>query len=369
MWMNKIEWHRGFVPIAGYDNNQILGYKNGHLCKMDQNGQISNICDFSNSVVDYIKESNRLLSRLFRRDIKTVCALQSGEVYFFKNKILYRYVEKSSALEKIYILEKEMSTPLNLVPAIEDTDYQVLWGDYFANSGRKEVIIWGLIDEKIVTPVYKFPAGSVRHIHNIIPDKKRKGYYIFTGDNEPAAGIYYADASFNCVEPILVGSQLARAVQGFSVEEGIIYATDSVKEQNYICKLEKKDECEWQQNIIFPINGSCIYATQMGEKMLFSTTVESSEVDDGNRLVALLSTKRGAGIITDNVEIVSMDSNYNSRIEARFKKDAWPYKLFQYGAVVFPPSKSNKVLIYPIAVKKYDGKLGIMSLREEVSNE
>ena len=367
--MDKIEWYRGFVPIAGYDNNQILGYKNGRLCKMLQNGRISDICGFSNGLVGCIKESNRLLSRLFRTDIKSACVLKTRDVYFFKNKVLYRYKDGTTNIEIIYKLEKEMSTPLNIVSAIENTGYQLLWGDYWGNLERKAVTLWGLLNDDSVVPVYKFPAGSVRHIHNIIPNEKRDGYYIFTGDNESDAGIYQADVSFNCVEPILVGTQLARAVQGFGTEEGLVYATDSVMEQNYICRLRKKNECEWEQETVMPINGSCIYATQMGNELFFSTTVESPEVNDGNRLKALLSTKRGAGIKTDNVEIVSIDSNFNSKIVASFKKDVWPYKLFQYGVVVFPPSQSEDLLLYPVAVKKYDGKLGILSLREGVSNE
>ncbi len=361
--MGSIKWYKHIVPIAVYDDNQVLGYKNGWLCKMAANGEISNICNLSNSFVDLVKENNRLLARMFRKDIKTSCILKTGDVYFFKDKMLYRFSDKTATLEKLYTLQKGVSTPLNVVPALEETGCTVLWGDYFSNPDRKEVRIWGLKDSKEPNVVYEFPAGSVRHIHNIIPDREGKGYYILTGDNDPQAGIYYSDAHFHSVEPVLTGVQQARAVQGFCVKNGIIYATDSVTEQNYICKLEKKEE--WRQSIITPINGSCIYAASRGQVIYFSTTVESPETEGQNKIVAMLSTKRGSGILSNKVDIIAVDEQFKAETIMEFEKDLLPYKLFQYGVATFPASQGKGLAIYPVGVKKYDGKLGIVDFQEE----
>lgn len=361
--MSSIKWYKNIVPIAVYEDGQILGYKNGWLCTMTENGKFSYICSLSNSFVDHLKESSRLLMRLFRRDIRTSCILESGDVFFFKDKHLYRFFRKTSNLEKLYTLQQEVSTPLNIIPALKETGCAVLWGDYFSNPDRKEVSIWGLKDGEKPAVIYQFPSGSVRHIHNIIPDRTGNGYYIFTGDNDPQAGIYYADAHFNTVESVMIGTQQARAVQGFCTEDGILYATDSVTEQNYICKLEKKEE--WHHNIIAPINGSCIYATSRENAKYFSTTVESPETDGRNKIPAMLSTKRGAGILSNKVQVIAVDDRLNTYSIAEFEKDSLPYKLFQYGAVTFPASQSEKLVIYPVCVKKYDGKLGVIDALEE----
>ena len=361
--MDSIRWYKHIVPVAVFEDNQVLGYKNSCLCRMTASGEISNICSLSNSFVDHVKESNRILARLFRTDIKTICILQSGDVFFFKGKILYRFNNKTSVLVKLHALQQGFSTPLNIAPALKGTGCTVLWGDYFSNPDRNEVRIWGLKDNEKPTVIYQFPAGSIRHIHNIIPDIVGNGYYVFTGDNDPQAGIYYADVCFNRVEPILIGIQQARAVQGFCVENGIVYATDSVSEQNYICKLEKKES--WSQRTITPINGSCIYAACVDKVIYFSTTVESPETDSQNKIIAMLSTKRGSGILSDKVEVISVDEQLNTNKVIEFEKDSLPYKLFQYGVVTFPASLSRKLMIYPVGVKKYDGKLGVFSAQEE----
>lgn len=357
-----VKWLSRFSPIAVYEDGQILGYKKGWLYKINEKGDFQQICKMANSIVDQVKESIRVLVRLFRRDIKASCILETGEVYFFRSKILYKYNDKTHSLTDIVSIPQGKSTPLSIAPALKGTGYIVLWGDYCSNADRKEVNVWGLTDNKNVEIVYQFPAASIRHIHNIVPDVRGNGYYIFTGDNDEKAGIYYADALFENVEPIFIGNQQARAVQGFCIENGIIYATDSVTQRNYIFTLKK--DAQWKQNTVCPINGSCIYACSRKDKVYFSTTVESPETEGQNHIVAMLSTKRGSGILSERVEVVSVDRRLNYQKEMEFTKDALPYKLFQYGAVMFPASKSENLVIYPVGVKKYDGRVGIVHALE-----
>ena len=55
----------------------------------------------------------------------------------------------------------------------------------------------------------------------------------------------------------------------------------------------------------------------------------------------------------------------NVKKELEFEKDSLPYKLFQYGVVMFPPSLDEWLVFYPVGVKKYDGHMGIIESREE----
>ena len=351
-----IKWYGHYSPIAAFRNNQILAYRNGWLYIINENGTKKKDVKLSFSLFDSIKECNRLFIRLFRRNIRTSCITENGNVYFFIGKCLYYY--RNHTAKKIYNVPQDKSTPLNIVPGISGTKYQILWGDYFTNDNREEVYIWGLRDGMFVEIVYTFPPNSIRHIHNIVPTHEKTGYYIFTGDNDKLAGIYYADAGFNEVIPVFVGKQQSRAVQGFSTKRGLIFATDSVVEQNYLFLLKKEEE--WSISKIQKINGSCIYAIENSDTFYFSTTVESPEVDNQNRLIAMLSTKRGSGILSDIVEVLAVNKDLDVKKIVEFEKDCFPYKLFQYGSVIFPASKSRNLVIYPIGVKKWDGQLGIL---------
>ena len=47
-------------------------------------------------------------------------------------------------------------------------------------------------------------------------------------------GIYIANSDFSKVTPYLVGQQSYRAVIGKVLENGLLYATDAVMEDNYL---------------------------------------------------------------------------------------------------------------------------------------
>ncbi|MBP5274121.1 MAG: hypothetical protein ILO36_04190, partial [Abditibacteriota bacterium] len=180
--MRPVKWYKGVAPVAVFKDRQVLGYKNGRLCKMDAEGKITNICSLPRSFFERITESSRLLRRMFRRDVRCACFSASGDVFFFKDKTLYRYAD--TRLQKICPPEQGMSAPLNIAPALEASGYEVLWGDYSSNDDRREVRIWGAGPDGTAAVVYRFPAGCLRHVHNIIPDRKGNGYYILTGDND-----------------------------------------------------------------------------------------------------------------------------------------------------------------------------------------
>ena len=354
----SVEWIGRYSPIAVLKNGQILVYSKGWLYKIDKHNNTHKICKLPYSLTDALKESNRLLYRMFRREIRTSCITESENVFFFKGNKLYIYSEKKEKVRFLYKIPEGKSTPLNILTAKKDTGYIVLWGDYFGNKNREAVHIWGITKKGEIEAVYSFPENTVRHIHNIIEDKYGEGYFIFTGDNDAKAGIYYADSHFIKITPLFIGNQMARAVQGVSTNEGLIYATDSVTEQNYICILSKKNN--WEHRKIAPINGSCIYGTYNNGKMFFSTTVESPETNEHNYIMSLLSTRRGTGILSDKVELLCVDSDLKIESIMQFEKDTLPYKLFQYGVVKFTASLSDNLVIYPVGVKKCSGKLGII---------
>ena len=77
--------------------------------------------------------------------------------------------------------------PLNIchiddVPGFEPS-YVV--GDYFSNPNREDVKLYSRSKNDLEwKTAYVFPAGTIRHIHNIVPDKENQRVLILTGDDD-----------------------------------------------------------------------------------------------------------------------------------------------------------------------------------------
>lgn len=342
--LEKLGLPRGYKPLAA-NRNLLYLYHAGSIVPYDQE---------KNAWGTPIqlerptwKDRCRLLVRLFRREPRTAL-YQNGQLLLVWKKSVYTIDVQTGKITLVQRPREGFSDPLQLCPAV-GTLYQAHWGDYGPNPDRACVQIYGLTPGGTAEVVYTFPAHSVRHVHGIVPHGT-DGYYIFTGDNEPDAGIYHADLSFSHVEPVARGSQQYRAVVGFATEQGLLYATDAVNEPNYIYLIKPDGTTQ----TITGLNGSCIYGGRYKDGYLFSTTVEPDERNRGP--LSWISYQRGAGILSDEVHLVFVDRDMSPRIVGKFKKDLLPMKLFQYGSIQFARRETGEVILYPVAVKKMDAR-------------
>lgn len=356
----SIKWYGNQEPISLRPDGRIITYRNSAFYCVNMEGKAELLCSMDTTMGDGLKDCLRIVQRLLRRDIRCSCVDTEWKTYFFRKRNLYSLDFEKAEIKNIYTLNEKQSAPLNMTCTIVKSRYILLWGDYSGNDNRRQVNIYGLTNKQEVEVIYTFSEGQVRHIHNIVPDLEG-GYYVLTGDNDKSAGIYHADEGFKDVKPLYIGEQRSRAVQGFSTPEGFLYATDSVIAQNYICLLVMNSDGKWESKKLFPINGSCIYAVQYSDGYVFSTTVESPEVEGRNKIIAILSRKRGTGILSNQIDLIKVDKKLNTQLIAKFDKDKLPYKLFQYGAVMFPAGQkmSDRLVFYPVAVKGHDGKMGV----------
>lgn len=326
-------------------NERLYLYKKGTVYLHDKNGY---------SRVDDLwlrswKDISRVTVRLFRREPKCAVSIDEDKILIAGQKKIFLLNVKYKEVKVIAYSREKFSDPLNI--CVTSGKWLALWGDYGPNAEHDEIYVYGLTAELKVERIYKFEAGSVRHIHNIVAKQSGDGYYIFTGDREDTAGIYESDNQFQTVMQRKTGEQRYRAVAGFDTKKGLLYATDAVNHKNYIYILggggvEPKSICS--------LNGSCIYGASFSKGYLFSTTVEPDENRSG--VLSWFSRRRGAGILTDQVELIYVDYNLKCRVLERYKKDLWPMKLMQYGKIMFPHGMKDTVWIYPVGVKKYDGK-------------
>lgn len=303
------------------------------------------ICDVPCSYFIKILSSFRLFVRLLRLEPRCIERLDANRFVLCIFHSFWILNINNKSLNKVFCNRKGWSDPLNLCKVGDS----VFWGEYGDNSNRDKVNVYNINKSGRVKIVYSFANGQVRHIHNIIWDDINKFFYVLTGDTEKFSGIYKATEQWDEVIPVVVGSQQYRSVVAFSYKESLLYATDSVSTPNFIYKLESGVISK-----VAKLPGSCIYGCETRSFFIFSTTVEPPE---GRSLFSLLSKKLGGGI-EDNFSHVFFVNKSDLSVSELFsvKKDIFPMKLFQYGAVMFPKGQEHDdILSYYVMACKDDG--------------
>jgi hypothetical protein len=205
------------------------------------------------------------------------------------------------------------------------SDGRVFWGEYFDNPQRDEVYIYASLDEGMTWQVaHTFARGSIRHVHNVLYDQWENCLWIFTGDYGAECRILRASLDFKTVDEVAGGDQQTRAVAAVVNEDGLYFATDTPLEQNYIYYLSRRGRVLR----LGTLPSSSIYACKNRSGMFFSTMVEPSEVNP-SPWVNLL----GSG---DGAEWASL---------ARWRKDRWVMKFFQYGNAFLPDGENTTDLL------------------------
>ena len=359
--INKIK------PLC-FINNLIIVAKNNIIYKTDTNflnfDKIGKLDDNLKYRVIYF---SRLLTRITRCNPHCCVPINKETIYLSANNKLYNVNIEKKIINLANEYRKGMRNPLSLshIKNIEGFNELVCYGEYFGNSKKDKVNIIGkIIGNNNWKILYTFPPGTIKHIHSMIPDNIRNVVWIFTGDFESSAGIWIAENNFKIVKPILRGNQKYRACIGFPIKEGLLYATDSQFEKNYIKILSyNKKFKRWNLKDIYPLNGPCIYGCIVGSDYIFSTSVEPGS-GRSNKILNLLDRKPGPGIMKNCSQIVigNLKKGFETLIEG--EKDQWPMGLCQFGVFTFPTGNNptNKLYAYGIALKNYDGKTRIVEL-------
>ena len=344
--MNICLKKKRYKSLYETDADKILTYHLGGLYELDtKDNSTIKIGDFPLSVMNKLFVKFRLMERLFRLDVRVSIALNNNIILVsYKGKV-YNVDLTAKTIHEEHTYRQEMNSPLafNKIENIDGFEDCIVYGEYFGNPDRKEVAIYRrLLDEKSEwEKVYEFSRNAIRHIHAIISDKYRNQVLILTGDDDSESVVWITKDNFKSIKPILIGSQQYRSCCAFPTEEGLLFATDTPFEQNYIGMIKQDQSGAWGAERLFDINGTVMYATTCGGNYIFNTVVEA-----------------GAGVRTNYSELILVNSLGEYKLICKFKKDIFPLKLFQYGCVQFCNSKSNNFLyLYPVAVKKFDSVL------------
>ena len=197
----------------------------------------------------------------------------------------------------------------------------IYWGEYFDNRERAEVHIYVSIDRGRTWQIaYTFSAGSIRHVHNIVYDRWGDCLWILTGDEGAECKVLRASSDLRSVEEALAGNQQARAVAAIPTQKGLYLSTDTPFERNHVYRLDRTGNVE----PVADLASSSIFGCRVGEAMFFSTMIEPSAVNT-SREVHLAASRDGT----------------NWQVLARWKKDNFPMRYFQYGNAFLPDGENS----------------------------
>lgn len=296
----------------------------------------------------------RITERMFRLEPRVVVRIDTGEYLLSFCGSLYNVDVDAGTVKVEHRYRTGVKNPLNIsrIEGVNGFDDCIVYGEYWGNINREDVCIYVRKDSQW-RKVYTFAAGTIQHIHNIIPDHYRNCVLIFTGDKDQESGIWVATDNFSKVEPLLVGKQRYRSCVAFPVEKGILYATDSPLEKNFIGLLSL-EAGTWLETPLYDLPGPCIYGTKTGESYVFATSVEPDSRISGIRY--FLTYRLGAGVRDRSSHVIAGCIEDGFREIASFKKDCYPMGLFQFGNVQFPAGCiKDRLCMYPIGVQQYDG--------------
>jgi hypothetical protein len=284
---------------------------------------------------------NRLSYRLVRDGFHALAILPQGNIVAAVPGAVETLRAGESEFQISHRLERG-TRPLHITAT---PDGRVFWGEYFDNPQRDEVYIYASLDQGLTWQVaHTFGRGSIRHVHNILFDRWENCLWIFTGDYGAECRILRATLDFKTVEEVAGGSQQTRAVAAVVNEDGLYFASDTPLEQNFVYYLSRRGRVAQLRGL----PSSSIYACRNRKGMFFSTMVEPSEVNP-SRSVSVF----GSGDGTEWEQL------------ARWKKDRWAMKFFQYGNAFLPDGENSTDLlaVSTIAVEGADLETSIWKVQ------
>lgn len=347
--------YKNTFPLCFISTSSLLIFKKNTFNNLDlSNGEISNIVCFKTSVKERILSKIPLVSRVLRKGIR--CGIQASEnliLFVVGQKIFELDINERSISNGFMASDKSRPLIFSKIEGVQKFTDGIYFGGYKGNPKKEPISIYRRVKKDEWEVVYKFPLGSIEHIHNVVADPYNDVVYIFTGDFDCSAGIWLAKDDFKSVTPILLGDQKFRGCIAFPTSEGLLYATDSPFIDNSI-RLLKNCNGHWESIDLMNLNGPCIYGCQWQNEFVFSTSVEGDGRNQ-NIWYKLFGNKRGKGI-KENASFIYKGSLKEGFKEVyRVEKDTLPFYVFQFGTLIFPSghNESSYLPVFHIATRKH----------------
>jgi hypothetical protein len=315
--LRKVAAWRG-IRVLAWDGDILYGCRGYRVVRLqaDKNAEWENVGTFRPAWWRNITTRSALSYRLVRDGFHALALLGShANEKTMVAAVPGALVTRTAGDDEFRVTHQVTrgTRPLHIT-AVPSGD--IYWGEYFDNRERAEVHIYGSTDlGRSWNIAHTFPAGSIRHIHNIIHDRWGDCLWILTGDEGAECKVLRASCDLHSIEEVLAGNQQARAVAAIPMQDGLYLSTDTPSEKNYVYRLNRAGSIDR----VGDLASSSIYGCRVGAAKFFSTMVEPSAVNP-----------------SQEIHLVGSVDGSNWQILARWKKDSWPMRYFQYGNAFLP---------------------------------
>lgn len=225
---------------------------------------------------------SRLLRRLGRLGVQVLRPLPDGGAVAVLRRRIAWCAPGNRRFREVLRMERG-SRPLDICVT---SSGRVYFGEYFNNPDRESVHVYGSEDGEHWSVVHTFPAGSIRHVHNIVEDPYRKGLWVLTGDSDDESGLWFTGDNFQTLDCVVGGTQRARAVALIPLEDSLIVPTDTPYDQNYV---QHCDPEQGQLTRVAPLPNSAFHAIEQRGLLLISTVAEPSSCNDSQSAAVFVS--------------------------------------------------------------------------------
>ena len=305
--------------------------------------------------------SIRLMARALRLEIRCGIFVDDSTALVSYHGAIYRVDCNTGSITLEHRFRPEMNNPLcfTKIEGVDGFTYGIYYGEYFLNHANAAVSIYKREADCSWKAVYTFPAGSIYHIHGIIPCPARNSVFVLTGDKDAESGIYEFKNDFSEVTTIVSGQQKYRSCIALPTAEGMLYTTDTPLETNYLYYL---DFATKETKKVMEIAGPCIYGKVISEnEMLFSTSVEPDSNITGLRYEFTNILGPGVKDRYTHLYSVKVDADgIHPKEIFKAKKDILPMGAGQFGTLMFPAG-ADQVYVTGQAVNRYDNKTIIIN--------
>jgi hypothetical protein len=285
----------------------------------------------------------RHLRRLGRLDVREMIAVPGGGLLGIFQKQIIAINPASQSIHPVFQVPGG-GRPRGFAIAASG---HLFVGEYWGNPRRQPLRLWSSNDNgESWELAHTLAAGRAKHIHNIIWDEYRHGFWVLTGDSDDESALLFTADEFKTINEVIRGDQMVRACHLFCRPEGLYYGTDSERASNWFMHLELPTG---RLQKIQALPGSCIYAARMADRYWLSTAVEPSKINHERRPALWFSTDL---------------QKWTKLVD--FQKDWWPGEYFGFGRVILPTVQGPcPVLAFSaVAVRRND--LSTFVLKPEV---
>lgn len=308
------------------------------------------------STTKKILSNVRLFARALRLEPRCGIFVDENVAIVSYHGAIYRVDCKNASIQLEHEFRSEMNNPLCFTKIEGLTGFTdgIYYGEYFLNHAGTAVNIHRRNTDGSWQVVYTFLAGSIYHIHGIIPYPQKDCVYILTGDKDSESGIYEMRNNFKDAKAIVSGKQAYRACVALPIDNGLLYTTDTPLEENHLYQLDFDSK---EIKSVCKIAGPSIYGKVISDnEMVFSTSVEPDSRITG--LKYEFTYKLGEGVQDRNSHLyyVKWDGS-QAQVKEIFKarKDIIPMGAGQFGTMMFPAGE-GQLFVTGQALRKYDNK-------------